>query len=102
LTQRGRIEFARHGGRVNTDAIDNAAGVNCSDNEVNIKILLDRVVRDGDLTIEQRDRLLVTMTDDVAARVLDDNDGQTRELAIAAVQSAAMRDVHGRQLDTLE
>ena len=55
LTQRGRIEFAHGGGHINTDAIDNAAGVNCSDNEVNIKILLDRVVRDGDLTAKQRD-----------------------------------------------
>jgi glutamate dehydrogenase len=102
LTQRGRIEFARSGGSINTDAIDNAAGVNCSDNEVNIKILLDRVVRDGDLTAKQRDALLVAMTDDVAAQVLGDNDGQTRALYIAAAQAAAMRDVHLRYLDELE
>ena len=62
---------SRHGGgHINTDAIDNAAGVNCSDNEVNIKILLDRVVRDGDLTAKQRDTLLASMTDEVAAQVL--------------------------------
>ena len=102
LTQRGRIEFARGGGHINTDAIDNAAGVNCSDNEVNIKILLDRVVRDGDLTGKQRDALLAAMTDDVAAQVLSDNDGQTRALSIAAAQAAAMCDVHVRYLDALE
>jgi glutamate dehydrogenase len=102
LTQRGRIEFALNGGHINTDAIDNAAGVNCSDHEVNIKILLDRVVRDGDLTAKQRDALLVAMTDDVAAQVLGDNDGQTRALYIAAAQAAAMRDVHVRYLDELE
>ena len=102
FTQRGRIEFALHGGHINTDAIDNSAGVNCSDHEVNIKILLDRVVRDGDLTGKQRDALLAAMTDDVAAQVLGDNDGQTRALYIAAAQAAAMRDVHVRYLDALE
>ena len=102
FTQRGRIEFALNGGHINTDAIDNAAGVNCSDHEVNIKILLDRVVRDGDLTGKQRDALLAAMTDDVAAQVLGDNDGQTRALYIAAAQAAAMRDVHVRYLDALE
>ena len=102
FTQRGRIEFARGGGHINTDAIDNAAGVNCSDHEVNIKILLDRVVRDGDLTGKQRDELLAAMTDDVAAQVLGDNDGQTRALSVAAAQAAAMRDVHVRYLDALE
>ena len=71
------------GGHINTDAIDNAAGVNCSDHEVNIKILLDRVVRDGDLTGKQRDALLAEMTDEVATQVLGDNDGQTRALYIS-------------------
>jgi glutamate dehydrogenase len=102
LTQRGRIEFARGGGHINTDAIDNAAGVNCSDNEVNIKILLDGVVRDGDLTAKQRDTLLVSMTDDVTAQVLADNDGQTRALYIAAAQATSMCDVHVRYIDALE
>jgi glutamate dehydrogenase len=102
LTQRGRIEFALNGGRINTDAIDNAAGVNCSDHEVNIKILLDGVVRDGDLTGKQRDALLAAMTDDVAAQVLGDNDSQTRALYIAAAQAPAMRDVHVRYLEALE
>ena len=80
LTQRAASSSRRGGGHINTDAIDNAAGVNCSDNEVNIKILLDGVVRDGDLTGKQRDELLAAMTDDVAAQVLSDNDGQTRAL----------------------
>ena len=102
LTQRARIEFAHGGGHINTDAIDNAAGVNCSDNEVNIKILLDGVVRDGDLTAKQRDTLLASMTDEVATQVLSDNDGQTRALYIAAAQANAMCDVHVRYLDMLE
>ena len=67
LTQRGRVEYALAGGRINTDAIDNVGGVNCSDREVNIKILLDRVVAAGDLTRKQRNELLAEMTDEVAA-----------------------------------
>ena len=96
FTQRGRIEFARDGGHINTDAIDNAAGVNCSDHEVNIKILLDRIVRDSDLTAKQRDALLAGMTEDVAKQVLGDNDGQTRALYISTAHPSAMRDVHVR------
>ena len=53
ITQAGRIEFAEHGGRINTDFIDNSAGVDCSDNEVNIKIPLNREMRDGRLSFEQ-------------------------------------------------
>jgi glutamate dehydrogenase len=67
LTQLGRIEYSMAGGRVNTDAIDNSAGVDCSDHEVNIKVLLDRVAQDGDLTEKQRNELLVAMTDEVAS-----------------------------------
>src|SRR5207253_3655817 len=70
FTQRGRVEYALAGGRVNTDAIDNVAGVNCSDHEVNIKILLDGQVRAGDMTAKQRNELLVEMTDAVADQVL--------------------------------
>ena len=71
LTQRGRIEFARKaGGKVNTDALDNSAGVDCSDHEVNIKILLDHLVIDGKLDREQRNELLAEMTDEVGALVL--------------------------------
>ena len=73
LTQLGRIEFAQHGGRINTDAIDNSAGVDCSDHEVNIKILLGLVVADGEMTEKQRNALLAEMTDEVGLLVLKDN-----------------------------
>ena len=87
LTQRARIEFALAGGAINTDAIDNAGGVNCSDREVNVKILLGSVVAAGDMTIKQRDRLLAEMTDEVAALVLRDNDRQAEALSLAAAQA---------------
>ena len=102
FTQRARIEFALAGGRINTDAIDNSAGVDCSDHEVNIKILLDTVVDDGELTGLQRNRLLAEMTDEVAAMVLRDNYDQTGALAVARAQAAAMVDVHARYLRKLE
>jgi glutamate dehydrogenase len=81
-TQAGRIEYALHGGRINTDAIDNSAGVDCSDHEVNIKILLGDVVESGDMTLKQRDRLLEEMTDEVADLVLRDNYLQTQALTV--------------------
>ncbi|MGO8875085.1 MAG: NAD-glutamate dehydrogenase [Acidimicrobiales bacterium] len=102
FTQPGRIEFAMAGGRVNTDAIDNSAGVDTSDHEVNIKILLGRVVADGGMTMRQRDELLAEMTDDVAVHVLEDNDGQTRALYNATTQALSMLDVHARALTALE
>ena len=73
VSQLGRIEFARRGGRLNTDFIDNSAGVNCSDVEVNLKILLNGAVRAKEITRAARDRLLVQMTDEVAALVLRNN-----------------------------
>ncbi|MGH3371297.1 MAG: NAD-glutamate dehydrogenase domain-containing protein, partial [Nocardioidaceae bacterium] len=88
LTQAGRVEYALAGGRINTDFIDNSAGVDTSDHEVNIKILLDRVVANGDLTGKQRNKLLDSMTDEVAALVLDDNYQQNVALANAVEQSA--------------
>jgi glutamate dehydrogenase len=102
MTQRGRIEFALDGGRVNTDAIDNSGGVDCSDREVNIKILLDAVVEAGDLTGKQRNELLVEMTDDVAALVLQDNYEQSETLSLAEANAASMVDVHQRFLRFLE
>ncbi|HLJ08565.1 MAG TPA: NAD-glutamate dehydrogenase domain-containing protein, partial [Acidimicrobiia bacterium] len=102
FTQRARVEYALAGGRINTDAIDNSAGVDCSDHEVNIKILLDAVVADGEMTGRQRDRLLAEMTDEVAAMVLRDNYDQTGALAVARAQAAAMVDVHTRYLRKLE
>ncbi|MGP1352956.1 MAG: NAD-glutamate dehydrogenase [Parasphingopyxis sp.] len=83
LTQAGRIEFAMHGGRINTDFIDNSAGVDCSDNEVNIKIPLNRLMLEGGLEFDERNALLVSMTDEVADIVLEDNRLQTLALSLA-------------------
>ncbi|HEY3733782.1 MAG TPA: NAD-glutamate dehydrogenase [Streptosporangiaceae bacterium] len=102
LTQAARIEFARAGGLINTDFIDNSAGVDTSDHEVNIKILLDRVVRDGQLTMPQRDSLLHEMTDEVAALVLRHNVSQNVVLAAARAQADSMLHVHARYLRKLE
>ena len=102
VTQAGRIEYALEGGRVNTDAIDNSGGVDCSDREVNIKILLDAVVESGDLTEKQRNALLVEMTDDVAALVLQDNYEQAETLSLAEANASSMFDVHERFLRFLE
>jgi glutamate dehydrogenase len=102
FTQRGRVEFALAGGRINTDAIDNAGGVNCSDHEVNLKILLDAVVAAGDLTVKQRNRLLADMTDAVAERVLRGSFLQTQALSLAVAQAPAMVDVHDRMMRGLE
>jgi glutamate dehydrogenase len=102
FTQRGRIEFALAGGRVNTDAIDNAGGVNCSDHEVNIKILLDSVVADGDLTGKQRNELLAEMTEAVGERVLRGSYTQTQALSLARAQAPAMLDVHDRVMRYFE
>ncbi|MEA2467043.1 MAG: glutamate dehydrogenase, partial [Thermoleophilaceae bacterium] len=102
LTQRARIEYALGGGRVNTDAIDNSGGVDCSDHEVNIKVLLDVVVADGDLTPKQRNELLVDMTQAVAGQVLRDNYEQTATLSLAESQAASMADVHARFIASLE
>ena len=102
LTQLGRIEYARAGGLINTDAIDNSAGVDTSDHEVNIKILLDQAVRDGALAADDRSPLLASMTDEVAHLVLRDNYEQNVLLGNARVQASAMLSVHGRLISTLE
>jgi glutamate dehydrogenase len=87
LSQLGRIEYARRGGRLNTDFIDNSAGVNCSDVEVNLKILLNRAVSDRELTTPARNRLLVRMTDEVAGLVLRNNILQSQALSVVEWQS---------------
>ncbi|MEW2548328.1 NAD-glutamate dehydrogenase [Streptomyces sp. NPDC047002] len=107
LTQLGRIEFARRGaggkgGKVNTDAIDNSAGVDTSDHEVNIKILLNGLVTDGDMTVKQRNRLLAGMTDEVGALVLRNNYAQNTALAAAVTQSSDMLHAHMRFMRRLE
>jgi len=87
MTQLGRVEFCLNGGACNTDFIDNAAGVDCSDHEVNIKILLDEQVRNQDLTQKQRNKILVDMTDEVADLVLQNNYRQTLAISVAEHQS---------------
>ncbi|MDJ0833539.1 MAG: NAD-glutamate dehydrogenase [Gammaproteobacteria bacterium] len=102
VTQLGRIEFAAGGGRINTDAIDNSAGVDCSDHEVNIKILLNEVVENQDMTEKQRNKQLAAMTDEVAELVLRDNYLQTQTLSISTAQAPQMLDVHSRLIRSLE
>ncbi len=101
-TQNGRIEFAQQGGLIYTDAIDNSAGVDCSDHEVNIKILLDRVVEAGDLTLKQRNDLLASMTDEVGHLVLADNYYQTQALDIASHRPLYVLDGQQRLMQWLE
>lgn len=106
-TQAGRIEYALRGhdgagGRINTDFIDNSAGVDCSDNEVNIKIAFAAARRAGRLSLKRRDALLVDMTDDVAALVLEDNRLQTLGLSIAERGGAAAVPSAVRLIDLLE
>ena len=91
MTQRGRIEFAARGGRLNTDFIDNSAGVNTSDQEVNIKIALGPAVRSGRLTMIARNTLLTEMTDDVAAASLRNNYQQS--LALSLAERRSLRDL---------
>ncbi len=111
LTQRGRVEYAQKGGRVVdgvrhahicTDFIDNSAGVDCSDHEVNIKILLGGVVADGELTVDDRDELLAEMTDEVAELVLRDNYDQATVLGTARAQSRSLLPVHRRMISEME
>ncbi|HEY3637876.1 MAG TPA: NAD-glutamate dehydrogenase [Rhizomicrobium sp.] len=102
LTQLGRVEYATKGGRINTDAIDNSAGVDTSDHEVNLKILFSGPLRRGELSSEERDELLTAMTDDVAAHVLSDNYDQTLALSVAEMRSSRDLDSHGRYIRDLE
>ncbi|HET6222591.1 MAG TPA: NAD-glutamate dehydrogenase domain-containing protein, partial [Dongiaceae bacterium] len=102
FTQRGRIEYALEGGRINTDAVDNSAGVDTSDHEVNIKILLNEIVAAGDMTGKQRDRLLQELTDEVGALVLRDNYLQTQALSVTQHLGARMLDRQTRFMRTLE
>ena len=102
LTQLGRIEYALKGGKVCTDAIDNSAGVDTSDHEVNFKILLGLVIADGELTEKQRNTLLAQMTDQVAALVLRDNYFQTQSLSIAGRVAPSLLDAQHRFIQFLE
>ncbi|WP_148862375.1 NAD-glutamate dehydrogenase [Marinobacter fonticola] len=102
MTQLGRIEFGLSGGRLNTDFIDNAGGVDCSDHEVNMKILLNRVVASGDLTEKQRNNMLEKMTDDVAELVLLNNYRQTQAISLANMETSSRLEEFRRLMSNLE
>jgi glutamate dehydrogenase len=102
LTQLARVEYALKGGMIYTDFIDNSAGVNCSDHEVNIKILLNDVVKSGDLTEKQRNKLLAEMTDEVSRLVLKDNYKQTQAISLTVRRTRENLDMYIKYIDDLE
>ncbi len=102
LTQRGRIEYSLNGGRVNTDFIDNSAGVDSSDREVNIKILLSDVAEKKGMTRDKRDELLASMTDEVADLVLRNNYLQTQAISMSEIRSLERIDETARVITSLE
>lgn len=102
LTQLGRIEYTANGGRMNTDSVDNVGGVDCSDNEVNIKILLNGLVQNGDLTVKQRNKLLYDMTDEVSEIVLHDCYRQTHSISITELRGASQLKEQTRFIQELE
>ncbi|MEC4765249.1 NAD-glutamate dehydrogenase [Mycobacterium sherrisii] len=102
VTALGRVEFDLSGGRINTDAMDNSAGVDCSDHEVNIKILIDSLVTAGKVDAEERSQLLESMTDEVAALVLTDNEDQNDLIGTSRANAASLLPVHAAQIKHLE
>ena len=102
LTHLGRIEFAAKGGRINADFVDNAGGVDCSDNEVNIKILLNGLVQNGDLTVKQRNKILYDMTDEVGDIVIEDCYRQTHSLSITELRGGSALKEQAQFITALE
>jgi glutamate dehydrogenase len=102
FTQAARISFARSGGRIDTDAIDNSAGVDTSDHEVNIKILLGQAIRGGTLEAQDRNALLASMTTEVGAHVLKHNYDQTLGLSLQEAKAPAELEAHARFMLDLE
>jgi glutamate dehydrogenase len=102
ITQAGRIEFAMRGGRINTDAIDNSAGVNSSDIEVNIKITMASAVAKGSITVEERNVILAQMTDEVADKVLRNNYLQTLAISLGEARGLADLGFQARLMTALE
>lgn len=102
MTQLGRVEYCMHGGRCYTDSIDNSGGVDCSDHEVNIKILLNQVVEHGELTTKQREKILRDMTDEVAELVLENNYQQSQALSSLNLHSKDLLREHSDYIQTLE
>lgn len=102
FSQLGRVEYALTGGKLNTDAIDNSGGVDCSDHEVNIKILLNGIMLIGDLTEKQRNVLLEEMTDEVAELVLENNRSQIEAISVAEFNAEKNAQMHCRLIEHLE
>ena len=102
MTQRGRIEYALNGGRVNTDFVDNVGGVDCSDNEVNIKIFLNGLVSNGDLTVKQRNQILESMEEEVGDIVLDDAYCQSESISVTEQQGVGIVKEQIRFIHTME
>ena len=102
VTSLGRVEFDLCGGRINTDALDNSAGVDCSDHEVNIKILVDSLVGAAKIDAAERGELLASMTDEVSRLVLTDNSDQNDLMGTSRANAPAMLNVHARQIRQLE
>ena len=102
VTQLGRVEFDLAGGRINTDAMDNSAGVDCSDHEVNIKILIDSLVSTGKVGRKTAPNLLLSMTDEVGELVLADNIDQNDLMGTSRANAASLLPVHARQIKDLE
>lgn len=102
FSQRGRIEYALHGGRINTDFIDNSAGVDCSDHEVNIKILFNALPPRSMPAVGERNRLLAQMTEDVAAHVLRDNYLQSQAISMLAARAENDLLEHAHTIRALE
>jgi glutamate dehydrogenase len=102
ITQLARVEYELNGGRINTDFIDNSGGVDCSDREVNCKILLNSVVENGDLTLKQRNHLLVEMTDEIAALVIRSNYKQAQAISLASLQAKENPELYIRYIAYLE
>ena len=98
VTSLGRIEYDLSGGRINTDALDNSAGVDCSDHEVNIKILIDSLVTAGKVSTDDRTELLLSMTDEVGRLVLVDNADQNDLMGTSRANAASLLSVHARQI----
>ncbi len=102
LTQQGRIEYAMNGGRINTDSMDNSAGVDCSDHEVNIKIALTQAMKSGKISLKQRNKILESMTNEVEDLVLDDNILQTQTITMSQSKGPIALGDHARFLERLE
>ena len=102
VTQRGRVEYSLAGGRLNADSVDNSGGVDCSDHEVNIKILLDSVVAGGAFTEKQRNALLANMTDEVGALVLNNNYLQSQAITLVTARANEVFDDQIRMMRMLE